>query len=210
MTSAFRGWPEEFQRFFIGLELDNSKRYFEANRKTYEEAVKAPMVALLASLEDEVGPGKVFRPNRDVRFSKDKSPYKTNIAGTAGMGGHGGYLSLDARGLTVAAGRYELSTEQLNKYRNKVAVDSTGAPLAAIVAKLEKAGYGIGGEALKRVPAGLPQDHPRARLLRHKILYIYKNFGLQPWLGSSAARQHVVKVWKDAEPLNDWLKRNAS
>jgi len=210
MTSAFRGWPEEFQRFFIGLELDNSKRYFEANRKTYEEAVKAPMVALLASLEDEVGPGKVFRPNRDVRFSKDKSPYKTNIAGTAGMGGHGGYLSLDARGLTVAAGRYELSTEQLNKYRNKVAVDSTGAPLAAIVAKLEKAGYEIGGEALKRVPAGLPQDHPRARLLRHKILYIYKNFGLQPWLGSSAARQHVVKVWKDAEPLNDWLKRNAS
>src|SRR6202521_531516 len=210
MTSAFRGWPEEFQRFFIGLELDNSKRYFEANRKTYEEAVKAPMVALLASLEDEVGPGKVFRPNRDVRFSKDKSPYKTNIAGTAGMGGHGGYLSLDARGLTVAAGRYELSTEQLNKYRNKVAVDSTGAPLAAIVAKLEKAGYEIGGEALKRVPAGLPQDHPRARLLRHKILYIYKNFGLQPWLGSSAARKHIVKVWNDAEPLNDWLKRNAS
>jgi uncharacterized protein (TIGR02453 family) len=210
MTSAFRGWPEEFQRYFIGLELDNSKRYFEANRKTYEEAVKAPMVALLASLEDEVGPGKVFRPNRDIRFSKDKSPYKTNIAGIAGMGGHGGYLSLDARGLTVAAGRYDLTTEQLNKYRKKVAADSTGAPLAAIVAKLEKAGYGIGGEALKRVPAGLPQDHPRARLLRHKILYIYKNFGLQPWLGSSAARKHIVKVWNAAEPLNDWLKRNAS
>lgn len=210
MTSAFRGWPEEFQRFFIGLELDNSKRYFEANRKTYEEAVKAPMVALLASLEDEVGPCKVFRPNRDIRFSKDKSPYKTNIAGTAGMGGHGGYLSLDARGLTVAAGRYDLTTEQLNKYRTKVAADSTGETLAAIIAKLEKAGYGIGGEALKRVPAGLPQDHPRARLLRHKILYIYKNFGLQPWLGSSAARKHIVKVWNDAEPLNDWLKRNAS
>jgi uncharacterized protein (TIGR02453 family) len=210
MATAFRGWPEEFQRFFIGLELDNSKRYFEANRKTYEEAVKAPMVALLASLEDEVGPGKVFRPNRDIRFSKDKSPYKTNIAGTAGMSGHGGYLSLDARGLTVAAGRYDLTTEQLNKYRKKVAADSTGAPLAAIVAKLEKAGYGIGGEALKRVPAGLPQDHPRARLLRHKILYIYKNFGLQPWLGSRAARKHIVKVWNDAEPLNDWLKRNAS
>ncbi len=209
MTAAFRGWPEEFQRFFIGLELDNSKRYFEANRQVYEEAVKGPMVALLASLEDEVGPGKVFRANRDVRFSKDKSPYKTNIAGTAGMGGHGGYVSLDARGLTVAAGRYELTPEQLSKYRKRVAADSTGAPLAAIVAKLEKAGYGIGGEALKRVPAGWPQDHPRSRLLRHKILYIHKNFGLQPWLGSSAARKHVLKVWSDAEPLNDWLKRNA-
>jgi uncharacterized protein (TIGR02453 family) len=209
MTSAFRGWPEEFQPFFIGLELDNSKRYFEAHRRVYEEAVKGPMVALMDSLEEAYGPGKIFRPNRDVRFSKDKSPYKTNIAGTAGMGGHGGYVSLDARGLTVAAGRYELTPQQLAKYRKRVAADSTGPKLAAIVGRLEKAGYGIGGEALKRVPAGLPQDHPRARLLRHKILYIYKNFGLQPWLGSSAARKHIVKVWSDAEPLNEWLTRNA-
>src|SRR6267143_1544988 len=199
MTSAFRGWPEEFQPFFIGLELDNSKRYFDANRKVYEEAVKAPMVALIDSLAEEYGEGKVFRPNRDIRFSKDKSPYKTNIAGTAGMGGHGGYISLDARGLTVAAGRYEMTQPQVVKLRKKVAADATGALLAAIVAKLEKAGYGIGGEALKRVPAGWPQDHPRARLLKHKILYIYKNFGLQPWLGTSAARKHIVKVWIDAE-----------
>ncbi|MDQ6877726.1 MAG: DUF2461 domain-containing protein [Candidatus Dormibacteraeota bacterium] len=209
MTDSFRGWPEEFQPFFIGLELDNSKRYFEANRKVYEDSVKAPMVALMDSLEEQYGPAKIFRPNRDVRFSKDKSPYKTNIAASAGMGDHGGYISLDARGLTVAAGRYEMTPQQLTKYRKKVAADSTGAPLAAIVAKLEKGGYGIGGEALKRVPAGLPQDHPRARLLRHKVLYIYKNFGLQPWLGSSAARKHIVKVWSDAEPINDWLRRNA-
>jgi uncharacterized protein (TIGR02453 family) len=209
MTAAFRGWPEECQRFFIGLELDNSKRYFDANRETYEVAVKGPMAALIESLAAEYGEGKVFRANRDIRFSKDKSPYKTNIAATAGMEGHGGYISLDARGLTVAAGRYELTPQQLNKYRQRVASESTGVQLAAIVTKLEKAGYGIGGEALKRVPAGLPQDHPRARLLRHKILYIYKNFGLQPWLGSAAARKHIVKVWADAKPLNDWLQRNA-
>jgi uncharacterized protein (TIGR02453 family) len=208
MASTFHGWPEEFQPFFIGLELDNSKRYFDANRKVYEESVKAPMIALVDSLAGDYGEGKVFRPNRDIRFSKDKSPYKTNIAGTAGMGGHGGYISLDARGLTVAAGRYEMSQPQVIKFRKKVAADATGAPLAAIVSKLEKAGYGIGGEALKRVPAGLRQDHPRARLLRHKILYIHRNFGLQPWLGSAAARKHIVKVFSDAEPLNDWLRRN--
>jgi uncharacterized protein (TIGR02453 family) len=209
VTPAFRGWSEECQRFFIGLELDNSKRYFEANRQIYAEKVRAPMAALMDSLAEDFGTGKIFRPNRDIRFSKDKSPYKTNIAGYAAMGGRGGYLSLDARGLTVAAGRYELTKEQLQKYRRRVAADATGAQLAAIVAKLEKAGYEIGGEALKRVPAGWPQDHPRARLLRHKILYIYKNFGLQPWLGTSAARKHIVKVWGDAEPLNDWLRRNA-
>src|SRR5258708_33462377 len=131
MASAFRGWPEECQRFFIGLELDNSKKYFDANRTIYEEAVKAPMVALIESLEADYGPGKVFRANRDIRFSKDKSPYKTNIAGYAGMGGRGGYLSLDARGLLVAACRDEMTAAQLTKARTRVAADATGAPLPA-------------------------------------------------------------------------------
>ncbi|HEY8839605.1 MAG TPA: DUF2461 domain-containing protein [Candidatus Dormibacteraeota bacterium] len=184
IATQFRGWPEDAQRFFIGLELDNSKRFFDANRHVYEDAVKAPMVALIESLESDYGPGKVFRANRDIRFSKDKSPYKTNIAGYAGMCGNGGYISLDARGLTVASGRYEFTPEQLSKYRKKVAADSTGAPLAAIVAKLEKSGYEIGGEELKRVPTGWPQDHPRERLLRRKLLYVSRNFGLKPWLGS--------------------------
>jgi uncharacterized protein (TIGR02453 family) len=208
MADQFRGWPEDFQRFFIGLELDNSKRYFDSNRKLYEEAVRSPMVALVASLEDEFGPLRVFRINRDIRFSKDKSPYKTNIAAYSQSGGTGGYISLDARGLTVASGRYEVTPEQLVKYREKVAADRTGAPLADVVTKLEKAGYKRGGEELKRVPAGWPQDHPRGHLLRHKRLYIYKDFGLQPWLGSAAARKYVVKVWTDAQPMNDWLKKH--
>ncbi len=87
--ATFKGWSEDCQRFFIGLELDNSKKYFEANRRTYEDSVKGPMVALLESLEADFGPGKVFRANRDIRFSKDKSPYKTNIAADVGMGSKG-------------------------------------------------------------------------------------------------------------------------
>ena len=204
----FKGWPEDFQRFFIGLELDNSKKYFEANRRVYEDSVKAPMVALLATLEDEFGPGKVFRANRDIRFSKDKSPYKTNIAASIGTGDTGGYLSLDARGFTVATGRYMLSPEELVKFRKQAAAPASGARLAEIVAQLERSGYEIGGEELKRVPAGWPQDHPREALLRRKSLYVWKNFGLQPWLGSAAARKHVVKVWTDAGPLNAWFKKN--
>jgi uncharacterized protein (TIGR02453 family) len=203
----FIGWPEEFQRFFIGLELDNSKRYFEANRNTYDESVRAPMVALMESLEAEYGPAKVFRANRDIRFSKDKSPYKTNIAAHNGKDGAGGYLSLDKKGLTVAVGCYELTPAQLVKYRMRVAAEASGVPLASIVAKLEKAGYKLGGEQLKRVPAGWPQDHPRARLLRHKLLYVYRDLGLQPWLGSAAARAKVVKVFADAEPLRAWLRK---
>jgi len=203
----FTGWPEDFQRFFIGLELDNSKRYFEANRRTYDESVRAPMVALMESLEGVYGPAKVFRANRDIRFSKDKSPYKTNIAAHNGKAGVGGYLSLDKKGLTVAVGCYELTPAQLTKYRHKVAAEASGSALASIVAKLEKAGYKMGGEQLKRVPAGWPQDHPRARLLRHKLVYVYRDFGLQPWLGSGAARARVVKVFSDSEPLSAWLRK---
>jgi len=206
--ATFKGWPEDFQPFFIGLELDNSKKYFEANRRTYEESVKGPMVALLESLEPDFGPGKIFRANRDIRFSKDKSPYKTNIAADVGMGARGGYLSLDARGFTVATGRYTMSPEEIAKFRKKVAADGPGAQLAAIVSKLEKAGYDVGGEELKRVPPPWPQDHPRAELLRRKSLYVWKNYGLKPWLGSSSARRYVVKMWSDAQPLNDWFKKN--
>src|SRR5207245_6846142 len=174
VASAFRGWPEECPRFFIGLELDNSKKYFDAHRATYEEAVKGPMVALIELLEADYGPGKVFRANRDIRFSKDKSPYKPNIAGYAGMGGRGGYLSLDARGLTVASGRYEFTPEELNTYRKKVASEAAGNQLVAIVTKIERSGYKIGGEELKRVPPGFPQDHPRERLLRGTLTIMYK------------------------------------
>ena len=206
--ATFKGWPEDFQPFFIGLELDNSKKYFEANRRTYEDSVKGPMVALIESLEPDFGPGKVFRANRDIRFSKDKSPYKTNIAADVGMGAKGGYLSLDARGFTVATGRYMMSPEEIAKFRKKVAADASGARLAAIVTKLKKSGYDIGGEELKRVPPPWPQDHPRAELLRRKSLYVWKNYGLQPWLGSASTRRYVVKMWTDAQPLNDWFKKS--
>ena len=153
MEGEFRGWTEDFQRFFIGLGMDNSKQYFEAHRKTYEQKVRGPMIALLRSLESEFGPSKVSRPNRDIRFSKDKSPYKTNIYGHTA----GGYVSLDAKGLVAAGGRYELAPEALPRYREAVARDSSGEQLAEIVETLEKKGYEVGGEELKRVPSPYPR-----------------------------------------------------
>jgi uncharacterized protein (TIGR02453 family) len=205
MGNRFEGWPEEAQRFFIGLELENSKVYFEANRILYMTCVRAPMEALLAELEDEFGPGKIFRANRDIRFSADKSPYKTNIAATAGREGKGGYLSLSARGLYVATGYHQMERDQLQQFREAVAVDGTGRALAGIVETLEEAGYHVGGEELKVVPKGYPRDHPRERFLRHKGVSVGRDYGLQPWLGTPAARDRVAEVWRDAEPLLGWL-----
>ena len=201
MAGEFRGWTEAFQRFFIGLELDNSKSYFEANRKTYENEVRGPMVALLASLEPEFGAAKLSRPNRDIRFSKDKSPYKLNVYGHNG----GGYVSLGAKGLVAAAGPYGLEPAQIARYREAVAAEPTGAQLQAIVDALEAKGYQIGGEDLKRVPSPHPHDHPRARLLRHKRLFYWKDFGLQPWLGTPRAADRVAATWRDGRPLAAWF-----
>lgn len=207
MESGFAGWPADYQEFFLGLEMDNSKAYFEAHRADYLEKVKGPLEALVAVLEPEFGPGKVTRPNRDLRFSRDKSPYKTRIYANVGIGSGGGHVSLDGNGLTAAAGRYGLDPSVLPRFREAVAAEAGGSRLAAIVASLEKAGYEVGGEELKRVPAGYPADHPRARLLRHKRLFMWRSFGLQPWLGSPSAAEHVATVWRAAKPLNDWFDK---
>jgi uncharacterized protein (TIGR02453 family) len=202
MAGEFRGWSEEFQPFFIGLELDNSKAYFDARRKVYLEKVRGPMELLLAELEPEFGKGKIFRANRDIRFSADKRPYKTNLAATVE---HGGYVSLDAKGLMIGGGRYHLDKPAVDAYRAGVDADRPGAELAAIVDRLEAAGYEIGGEEMKRVPPGYPADHSRARLLRFKGLIASKNLGLHPWLGSAKAKEKIAGAWRDIQPLDHWF-----
>lgn len=208
MSEGFTGWTGDFQGYFIGLQLDNSKSYFDKNRAKYQRDVRGPMEALLKHLEPEFGAGKIFRPNRDLRFSADKSPYKTNIAADIGMGGHGGYVSVDAKGLMAASGRYMLDPAELARFRAAVAADKPGQELAGIVAELEGKEYEIGGSDLKRVPGGLPQDHPRARLLKHKRLYFWRSFGLQPWLAKPEAADRIAQVFRDARPLNDWFGRH--
>ena len=81
---GFHGWQAEALEFFDGLEADNSKAYWQRNKDVYDELVRGPMEALLIELEPEWGEGRIFRPYRDVRFSSDKSPYKTNIAAMIG------------------------------------------------------------------------------------------------------------------------------
>jgi uncharacterized protein (TIGR02453 family) len=207
-TFTFQGWPEDAQRFFIGIQLDNSRAYFEAHRDTYERCVRGPMAALLVSLEPEFGPGRIFRINRDIRFSADKSPYKTNIAAIVGSEGRGGYVSLSATGLFAGSGWHVLERDQLARYRAAVADDATGGELDALVSRLRGAGYDVHGEALKVVPRGYERDHPRADLLRHRGITCGRSYGLEPWLGTPKARDRVAEVWRAAQPLLAWLHAN--
>jgi len=133
MTGKFAGWRGDFQGFFLGLQVNNTKAYFDAHRRQYEEVVKAPMVALIAELEPEFGPARLSRPNRDIRFAADKSPYKTNIYADARSGG---YVSLDAASLVAAGGRYMLDGPELARFREAVAAEKSGAALDRIVGAL--------------------------------------------------------------------------
>jgi len=107
---SFRGWPPAALEWLSGIEAHNDRPWFQANRSVYDEAVRGPMEALAAELEEEFGEVRVYRPYRDIRFSKDKRPYKTYIAASAERGG---YLSLSTTGLMAAAGQYMLEGQSL-------------------------------------------------------------------------------------------------
>jgi uncharacterized protein (TIGR02453 family) len=204
MAGGFTGWKGDFRGFFLGLKANNSKAYFEAHRKQYEQEVKGPMVALLTDLEFEFGVARLSRPNRDIRFSADKSPYKINIYASTS----GGYVALDAEGLVVGGGWYEMDSTQLARFREAVAAPASGTKLVAIVSALREKGYDVDGQELKRVPSPHAQDHPRGDLLRHKRLIYWKRWPAGKWIATVASRERAAQAWKDGADLNAWLGKH--
>jgi uncharacterized protein (TIGR02453 family) len=203
---AFRGWPTEALDFYEGLEADNSKTYWLDHKDVYDQKVYAPMVDLLADLEPEFGAGRIFRPYRDVRFSKDKSPYKTTIAATIELGG---YVQLSATGLGAGCGMWHMEADQLDRYRRAVADDGPGGELCRIKAAIESKGIDVSGhDSLKTTPKGYPKDHPRADLLRYKGLVSWKQWPPAAWLGTAGAKKRIVDFFRASRPLGDWLTAN--
>jgi uncharacterized protein (TIGR02453 family) len=202
---AFRGWPIEAVEFYEGLEADNSKVYWTERKGVYDRKVKAPMEELLAELAEEFGAGKLFRPYRDVRFSADKLPYKTNCAAMIGSG----YVSFSADGLSVGSGLYMPDPAALARYRAAVDDKKSGAELAGVVAALHEGGYDtMAHEVLKTAPRGYPKDHPRIELLRHKGIAMMKTWPVGAWLGTAKAKDRVVTALRAGAPLRQWLARN--
>jgi uncharacterized protein (TIGR02453 family) len=200
---TFHGWPSEALEFYEGLTADNSKSYWTAHLTTYETQVRGPMEELLAALEPEFGPGKIFRPYRDVRFSKDKSPYKNHLAASLH---EGGYIQLSAEGLGAGTGMYEMAPDQLDRYRRAVAADWSGEELATLITTIEKAGIRVHArDSLKTAPRGYPKEHPRLDLLRYKGLIAWREWTPAAWLGTAAAKTRVVDFFRACRPLRDWL-----
>lgn len=200
---AFRGWPAEALEFFEGLEADNSKTYWQRNRDVYDRLVRAPMEELLEELAPEFGEGRIFRPYRDIRFSSDKSPYKTNIAAMVGDG----YVQLGADGLGAGSGMWEMAPDQLERFRAAVSEDRSGRKLVDLVAKAGASGVEVTGHGvLKTAPKGYPKDHPRIELLRYKGLITWREWPAAAWLGTRRAKDRLVEFLRLSKPLNEWLR----
>ncbi len=204
--ATFTGFAPEALTFFARLTADNSKAFWTANKQIYDDQVREPLVALTGALSPTYGQFTIFRANRDIRFSKDKSPYKTNIACTTETeGGASIYIGLSAEGLYAGTGYYHFAKDQLDRYRAAVAADGTGAALQNLVDAARKKGYQVSGESLKVAPRGYAKDHARVDLLRHGGLYVGKPFPIEPWLHTKAALAKVKTALTAGAPMAEWV-----
>ncbi len=199
--SGFSGFGDGAVEFYDGLIVDNTKAYWSDQREIYESHVRAPMQALLAELEAEFGAGKIFRPYRDVRFSHDKTPYKSHCGATAGPY----YVQLGADGLMAAGGYYQMASDQVTRFRAAVDDDRRGADLEKRLAAARARGITVAGETLKTRPRGVDQDHPRLELMRHKGLYGWRQWSPDDVLHEAGTVARVAKTWRVLRPLTEWL-----
>jgi uncharacterized protein (TIGR02453 family) len=205
---AFDGFGPDVFAWFAGLERDNSKAYFTAHRERYDTEVRGGLEAMLEELRGDFGgEAHVFRQHRDVRFSADKSPYKTRTYGLLHHA-HGPaalYAELTARGLYAGTGYHRLERDQLERFRTALADDAAGPRLADAVAAGRDAGLEVVGETLRTAPRGYPRDHPRIELLRHTAVIAGRRLPCDGGITRDAAVAHVAGTWRAGEPIASWL-----
>jgi uncharacterized protein (TIGR02453 family) len=203
---AFAGFPDEAFQFYEQLGADNTRAFWQAHKGEYQQHVRGPMDALLGEL-DGFGPFHVFRPYKDVRFAKDKTPYKDHIGAYGeSEGGAGHYVQLSATGMFVGSGYYDMATDQLDRFRRCVDADATGEEVVALTAELERRGHTITAmSSLKTAPRGYPKDHDRIALLRLKGLVASREWSTAGWMRTRAVVKRVRDTWNEAADLNAWL-----
>lgn len=208
---TFTGFPRTAPAFFHELAVEMNRDWFLANKQRYETEWVAPMTELLTDVAKRLAPAykpiklgepKVMRIHRDVRFSKDKAPYKTHIGAVITIAGkkvgEGGtaamYVHLGTEEEFVGVGTYFFDAARLAKWRKLVAGKEGGA-LMKLVAKLRKAGYVVGGhDDYKKVPKPYAPDHPLAELLK--------------WKGLTAGPDELPRGILHKAELADWLVRH--
>lgn len=223
--APFTGFADASMAFFHALDEQQTRDWFNEHKAEFEAGWSRPMSSLLAGVRDRIAPAyeglslrepKVFRLQRDVRFSLDRTPYKTSVSGMISLKGPGTstdspaalYLQLGLENL-AGAGLYSMMGPTLERYRAAVLDPQSGAALAKITAGLEAQGCSLGAmETLKTAPRGVDKDHPRIELLKRKGLVVM--FPAVPIERITAASfvEWVSARAVEAAPLVRWLNQH--
>ena len=223
-TTTFAGMPDEGLAFLEDLEERNTKDFFDANKAVFKEQVQAPFAGLVEAAAarlrrsvPDLGQPKVFRIYRDLRFSKDKTPYKTSMSASVpsrpreegdGPGiDTGFYVNVGPAGLYVASGLYHPGRPELGRVRAAMADPDSGPELEAILRRAAAKGLEPWLDPLQRMPKPYPADHPRAALLKARSLVLNRQRDRAPWLRTAELLDHLVADWKAMVPFNRWLER---
>ncbi|MGK5636820.1 DUF2461 domain-containing protein [Streptomyces sp. URMC 126] len=207
---TFNGFPPSALRLYEDLAADNTTQAWRLrHRAVYESDVRAPMEELAAELTglfpQYPGGVRLLGPVRDTRTSHDKSPYKTyQGAWLDVLPALGFWVHLDRDGLYASGRYYPRGAAEVARYRAAVQEENGGAELAALTGRLTGVGFSIGGDRLVSRPRGVPADHPRLELLRHRRIDAGRRLGPGPAIGSARAAAFVRETWELVRPLLDW------
>jgi uncharacterized protein (TIGR02453 family) len=219
----FEGFPKEAIGFLKKLKKNNNRVWFQRHKDEYEDRVRFPMQCLIATLaqrmidvapEIEFNPKRsIFRIYRDVRFSKNKAPYKTNIAASFELRGKrkptetpGLYVGIEPGEIFVGGGLYMPTGEQLKAIRHSMTTKPDEF-LEVVRDRRFRREFGeIEGEKLLKAPLGYPKDHPMIEYLRYRQFYVGKVYGDAACYAGSFV-DTVAAVFTDAMPLVRWLAR---
>ena len=219
----FNGFPKDTLKFLRGLEKNNKKDWFEAHRAEYDDYYIEPAKAFVEAIGPKLKKiskslnaeprinGSIFRINRDVRFSKDKTPYKPHVdlwfweGKDRSWDCSGFFFRLTPKRLILGGGMHQFGKPSLDKYRKAVVDAKRGAQLQKIVGQMKKAGYDVGGKSYKKVPRGFPAEHPRADLLLHGGLFASTEVAIPRELHSPKFVAFCEKHFKKMAPVHSWL-----
>jgi uncharacterized protein (TIGR02453 family) len=221
---GFAGMPDEGLAFLEDLEERNTKAFFDANKAVFREQVQGPFAALVEAAAarlrrsvPDLGQPKIFRIYRDLRFTRDKTPYKTSMSASVpsrpreegeGLGvATGFYVNVGPAGLYTASGLYHPGRPELERVRAAVADPDMGPALEAVLRKAAGTGLEPWLDPLQRMPRPWPPDHPRAGLLKARSLVLNRQHERAPWLQTAELVDHLVADWKAMIPFNRWLEQ---
>lgn len=221
----FDGFSPVVLDFYRQLAANNDRQWFDAHRSDFRQVMAQAqdfVVDMGQRLREIVpslvydtrtnGSGSIFRVYRDVRFSRDKTPYKTHLGiffwdGAWSKGESPGfYFQLEPERIGLYAGMYEFSRPVLERFRNQVVDARRGRELNDAVKRVTDAGpYRIGGQHYQRVPRGYDPQHSNAQWLLHNDLYAVLETGIPDNLDSPGFVDDCFRAFRDMAPIHLWL-----